>query len=140
VLRLRITGAAILSIFLIARAEAEPTVQGRWLTDDGKGVVSIASCGAHICGRIVEVLDKRPGVPKTDVNNPDPHMRNRPILGLTTLSGFTGSGSAWRGGRAYDPKSGRSYRSSLELNPDGSLKLTGCLLFICQSRRWTRAG
>jgi uncharacterized protein (DUF2147 family) len=125
---------------LITGAEAQPTVQGRWLTDDGKGIVIIAPCGAHICGRIVEVLDRRPNVPKTDVKNPDPNLRNRPILGLTTLSGFTGADSAWRGGRAYDPKSGRSYRSSLELNPDGSLKLTGCLLFLCQSRRWTRAG
>jgi uncharacterized protein (DUF2147 family) len=140
VLKLRIAGAVLPSIFLIAAAQSEPTVQGRWLTDDGKGIVNIARCGAQICGRIVEVLDKRPNVPKTDINNPDPHLRNRPILGLTALSGYTGSGSAWRGGRAYDPKSGRSYRSSLELNPDGSLKLTGCLLFICQSRRWTRAG
>jgi uncharacterized protein (DUF2147 family) len=138
VLGFRIASAILLSISGIARAEAELTVQGRWLTDDGKGIVSIVRCGAQICGHIAEVLDKRPTVPKTDVNNPDPHLRNRPILGLTTLSGFTGSGTAWRGGRAYDPKTGRSYRASLNLNPDGSLKLTGCLLFICQSRRWTR--
>ena len=45
---------------------------------------------------------------------------------------------AGEGGRAYDPKSGQSYRSSLKLEPDGSLKLTGCVLFICESRRWTR--
>jgi hypothetical protein len=81
-----------------------------------------------------------PSVPKTDVNNPDPNLRSRPILGLQTLSGFTRDGAVWSGGRAYDPKSGRSYRATLQLNPDGSLKLTGCVLFICQSRRWTRSG
>jgi uncharacterized protein (DUF2147 family) len=112
-------------------------VLGRWLTDDGKGVVRIGSCGSRLCGWIVQVLDKRPNVPKTDVNNPDPRLRSRPIVGLPTLLGFSRSGSAWRDGRAYDPKSGRSYRSSLELNRDGSLKVTGCILFLCQSRRWT---
>jgi uncharacterized protein (DUF2147 family) len=59
---------------------------------------------------------------------------------LQTLSGFTRDGAAWKNGRAYDPKSGRSYRATLALNPDGSLKVTGCVLFICRSLRWTRAG
>ncbi len=129
--------ALFLYLASAAPAAAAPTVQGRWLTDDGKGVVRIASCGSQLCGWIVQVLDKRPNVPKTDVNNPDPRLRNRPIVGLPTLLGFSRSGSVWSNGRAYDPKSGRSYRASLELNRDGSLKVTGCVLFICQSRRWT---
>jgi uncharacterized protein (DUF2147 family) len=133
-----LAGAVLLAVCPIALARAEPSVAGRWLTDDGKGIVGIFACGPHICGRIVEVLDNRPNVPRTDVNNPDRRLRSRPILGLTTLSGFTESGSVWSGGRAYDPKSGRSYRSSLALNRDGTLKVTGCLLFICQSKRWTR--
>lgn len=138
-LKLRLACALVLLMLPVAPARGEPTVAGLWLTDDGKGVVRIAPCGMRLCGWIVEVLDKGPGVPQTDVNNPDPRLRGRPILGLPTLSGFTRSGSTWRDGRAYDPKSGRTYRSSLELAPDGSLKLTGCVLFICQSRRWTRA-
>jgi uncharacterized protein (DUF2147 family) len=79
-------------------------------------------------------------VPATDVNNPDPHLRSRSLVGLETLSGFTRDGVVWRGGHAYDPKSGRTYRAALQVNPDGSLKLTGCVMFLCQSRRWTRAG
>jgi uncharacterized protein (DUF2147 family) len=129
---------ACLFMLAAATAEAAPTVQGLWLTDDHKGIVRIAPCGAQLCGRIAKVLDQRPNVPKTDVNNPDPRLRNRPIKGLPTLTGFTRSGAVWRGGRAYDPKSGRSYRSTLELERDGSLKVTGCVLFVCQSRRWTR--
>ena len=46
----------------------------------------------------------------------------------------------WEGGRAYDPKSGSSYKSSLRLNADGSLRVTGCVLFVCRSKRWTRVG
>jgi uncharacterized protein (DUF2147 family) len=121
-----------------AAAAAPSSVQGLWLTDDHKGVVQIAPCGSHMCGRIAKVLDSGPDVPKTDVHNPDPRLRARPLVGLVTLTGFSGSGSDWSGGRAYDPKSGKSYRSNLRLNPDGSLNVSGCILFLCESRRWTR--
>jgi uncharacterized protein (DUF2147 family) len=121
-----------------AAAATAPSVQGLWLTDDHKGIVQIAPCGARMCGRIAKVLDSGPNVPKTDVHNPNPALRSRPILGLATLTGFSGSGSDWSGGRAYDPKSGKSYRSTLKLNPDGSLNVSGCVFFICESRRWTR--
>lgn len=127
-------------LLLLLPGNAAPGIEGMWLTDDRKGVVRIGPCGAQMCGWIAQVLDKRPGVPSTDVSNPDPKLRQRPILGLQTLSGFTREGGVWKNGRAYDPKSGRSYRATLQLNPDGSLKVTGCVLFICRSLRWTRAG
>jgi uncharacterized protein (DUF2147 family) len=118
-----------------AAVSASP-MDGLWLTDDQKGVVRIGACGGHICGWVVRVLVRGPNVPTRDVHNPDPNLRGRAILGMPVLTGFAADGS---GGRAYDPKSGRSYRTSMSLNPDGSLTVTGCLiLFLCQSARWTR--
>jgi uncharacterized protein (DUF2147 family) len=133
-----IIGIFALPLALLLAAAAPPSIEGLWRTDDGKGLVRIAPCGAHMCGRIARVVDRGPGVPATDAENPDPKLRGRPILGLPILTGFTRSGNAWRGGRAYDPKTGRSYRASLALNPDGSLRVTGCVLIVCRSRRWTR--
>jgi uncharacterized protein (DUF2147 family) len=130
----------LLPLLALMLGNAPPSVQGLWLTDDHKGVVRIAPCGSHICGRIARVLDRTPGVPSTDVKNPDVRLRNRPILALPVLTGFSGAGAVWRGGRAYDPTSGNSYRATLELNPDGSLEVTGCVLFVCRSKRWTRSG
>jgi len=127
------------SLLMMAASSGGADIAGLWRTDDGKGLVRIEPCGAQMCGRIVRVLHTRPNVPRTDVNNPDRQLRSRPLVGLLTLSGFARSGSVWTGGRAYDPQSGKSYRSSLQLNPDGSLKVSGCVLFICQSRRWSRA-
>ena len=123
----------------LAAAAAVPSVGGLWRTDDGSAVVEIAPCGQQMCGRIARVLDTRPVVPKTDANNPDPKLRSRALVGLLTLWGFSRDGAAWTGGRAYDPKSGKTYRAELALNRDGSLKVTGCVLFVCQSKRWTRA-
>lgn len=119
-------------------AAAAPSVEGQWRTDDGSAVVEIAPCGPQLCGRIARVLASGPDVPRTDVNNSDPARRTRPLVGLQILSGFHPGPKAWEGGRAYDPKSGRSYDASLRLNPDGSLRVTGCVLIVCQSVRWTR--
>ena len=123
---------------LSAASDTRSGIEGSWLTDDGKAVVTIRPCGPKMCGYIAKVLNKDPSVPTTDVKNADPRLRGRPILGMSILTGFTPAGNVWKGGRAYDPKTGRSYRSTLGLNGDGSLKVTGCVLFICQSQRWTR--
>lgn len=132
--------ATLLMLLPLPGAAAAPSIEGLWLTDDGKALVRIAACGQRMCGRIARVLDTAPNVPKTDVNNPDPSRRNQPILGLQVLSGFRGGPTQWTGGQAYDPKSGSRYTSSLRLNADGSLRVTGCVLFVCRSKRWTRSG
>ena len=136
---LRALFAASLLLAPLSGAAAAPSIEGLWRTDDGKALVRIAACGQRMCGTIARVLDTSPDVPRTDVNNPDRNRRNRPIVGLQILSGFTGGPTEWTGGQAYDPKSGSSYKSSLRLNADGSLRVTGCVLFVCRSKRWTRS-
>ncbi|MGZ3250703.1 MAG: DUF2147 domain-containing protein [Croceibacterium sp.] len=128
-----------LALAVAAPAMAGPSIEGLWLNDDHKGLVRIAPCGAKLCGIIAKVLDTDPRAPKTDIHNADPKLRNRPILGVAVLTGFERHGDMWRNGRAYDPEGGKSYKSTLQLNPDGSLRVTGCVFFICESRRWTRA-
>lgn len=136
----RILLALLLMLALPAAVAAAPAVEGRWLTDDGSAVIEIAPCGREMCGRIARVLAAGPDVPRADVNNPDRARRTRPLVGLRILWGFAPAAASWDGGRAYDPKSGNSYDASLRLNTDGSLRVTGCVLVICRSRRWTRAG
>jgi uncharacterized protein (DUF2147 family) len=131
--------AALALLAPLPGAATAASVEGLWLTDDGKAVIRIAPCGNRMCGRIARVLDTGPNVPSTDVNNPDPTRRTQPIVGLQVLSGFRGGPTQWTGGQAYDPKSGSSYKSSLRLNADGSLRVTGCVLFVCRSKRWTRS-
>jgi uncharacterized protein (DUF2147 family) len=121
-----------------AAAPAASPMDGLWLTDDHKGVVRIGPCGQRICGWIVRVLDRGPGVPTHDINNPDRSLRRRAILGLPVLSGFLPYRGSWIGGTAYDPKSGRSYRASLRLGAGGALEVTGCVLLFCRTKTWTR--
>jgi len=120
------------------RTQGGAEVTGRWLTDDRSGVIDIAPCGSALCGRLVSVLD--PKAPGRDINNPDPALRHRALVGISILSGLTRKGQEWSGGQAYDPKAGRSYRAAIRLAPDGRLDVTGCLLVICRTKHWTRAG
>ena len=129
----------MLALFAAIALAAPATVAGDWVNQDRSALVRVAPCGPQLCGTVLRVLARGPGVPTTDVNNPDPRLRAHPLVGLRVLSGFARAGSRWTGGRAYDPKSGRSYRSTVELNRDGTLKVTGCVLFICRSQAWTRA-
>jgi uncharacterized protein (DUF2147 family) len=133
---------ALLCLALGSGAVAQPDrsarIEGKWLTDDGTAVVVIDHCGREICGAIATVLDKGKDVPTADVENPDQRLRSRPLVGLTVLSGFRIDGAGWRGGRAYDPKTGRSYRSTLALDGARRLVVTGCILFICRSMVWQR--
>jgi uncharacterized protein (DUF2147 family) len=119
---------------------ASPMIDGRWITQDRTAVVTIAPCASGLCGTVTRVLAHAANVPTTDVNNPDARLRSRPLVGLQILSGFRKQGVVWKGGLAYDPKSGRAYKASLTLNPGGTLTVTGCLFIICRSQRWTRVG
>ena len=126
-------------LFPATAALAVPSVQGDWYTEDHSAIIHIAPCGPHMCGTIARVLNRGPNVPTRDINTPDPRLRARPILGMPILTGFSPAGGQWTGGHAYDPQTGRSYRATLALQANGQLEVTGCVLFICRSKDWTRA-
>lgn len=128
---------AILALLAAGSAHAAPPIAGRWLTENGKAVVTIGACGPVTCGRIAQVLVPTPGVTPTDRNNPDPKLRSRPVEGLEILSGFTAGGQDWRG-RIYDPEAGKWYKSVIAREP-GGLKVQGCVMMFCRSQHWKPA-
>ena len=128
---------SILVAALPAVAHAAEPVTGRWLTDDGKAIVTIGTCGNTVCGKISKVLKPRPGGPAVDANNPDPKLRDRPIEGLQFLTGFTPKGDSWNG-KIYSPEEGKTYKSVLTRDGADALKVKGCVLFFCKTQVWTR--
>ncbi len=117
-------------------AQAAQPVTGRWATVDGKAIVQIAPCGQHLCGKIEKIVKPTPGRPQTDIKNPDPALRSKPLVGLALLSGFKDDGDLWRG-TIYDPEGGKSYTSKVSRNSDGTLKVQGCIAFFCKTQTWT---
>ena len=131
----------LLSLSCLAAASAAaaaPDITGNWIVQDRTAVIAVERCAASLCGRVAKALVIKPNYPQTDIHNPNPALRKRPLIGLQILSGFVAGADRWERGTIYDPESGKSYKSYLRLNPDGSLKVSGCILFLCQSQRWTR--
>lgn len=128
----------LFAVLLSGPAFAAAPVTGRWFTPEKDSVVEIGPCGNKVCGRIQRILAPQPKGPPRDVNNPDPKLRNRPILGMTILSGFMDDGKSWKGS-IYDPRRGKTYKSYLSMQPGGKLKVQGCLGPFCQSQLWSRA-
>jgi uncharacterized protein (DUF2147 family) len=132
-----ILGAGLVGMTAVAAQAAEP-ITGRWLTEDGKAIVTIGTCGDTVCGKVTTVLKPTPGAPMTDVYNPDPALRKRPIEGLPILSGFVAKGDSWSG-KIYSPEEGKTYKSILKRSGPNALDVKGCILFFCKTQVWTRA-
>ena len=140
----RLALAAAATLALASSAEAAATVQGDWLTQSGSAKVRVAPCaGGRLCGTVVWMknpIDRDTGKPQLDERNPDPALRGRPIVGLQLIKDFRAApGGRWTGGTIYDPESGKTYASKLGLNPDGTLKVEGCISIICQAQTWKPA-
>lgn len=130
--------ALVLPLLAASPAQAAASVSGQWLTTEKDSIVEIGPCGAALCGKIARILKPNPKGPSVDANNPDPKLRSRPILGMAILTGFRDTGKAWEG-TIYDPRAGKTYRSYLTLQPNGTLAVKGCLGPFCKTMNWTRA-
>jgi uncharacterized protein (DUF2147 family) len=134
--------AAALAVSFVSSAQAASVV-GDWRTADGLANVRIAPCGEKLCGTIDWLKhpnDKITGLPRKDPLNPDPKLRDRPLLGLPLLRDFVAAGpDHWSGGTIYDPDSGKTYDSKMTLRADGALKVEGCVVIFCRAQVWTPA-
>lgn len=133
--------ATLIAAFLLGAgpALAADAIAGRWITEERDAVIEIKRCGSTTCGRITRFLVAPPdGIDQRDINNPDPDLRRRKLLGLPVLFGFREESDLWRG-RIYDPKSGKSYRSVIRRTSANTIEVKGCIGPFCQAQVWRRA-
>jgi len=102
-------------------------ITGNWLSeknDEGKQVsVEIFNCGEKICGKI------------TDVHNSD----NTSIIGKSIIEDMNKKGDTnYSGGRIYAADEDKWYKSKIKVEDADTLKVSGCVAFICRSQVWTR--
>jgi uncharacterized protein (DUF2147 family) len=140
---MRILLAAVLAAVASPALAAEPG-EGDWLVQGGSARVRIAPCAdrpERLCGIFTWLKSDKPGKPVLDASNPDPKLRARPLNGSTFIRDFRRVAvGRWTGGKIYSPEEGKTYDSKMQVAPDGTLKLAGCVLFICQSQTWKRPG
>ncbi|MDY7092679.1 MAG: DUF2147 domain-containing protein [Acidobacteriota bacterium] len=136
-----------------ALAQDADAILGVWRTaetDKGYSHVKIYRDGDTYSGKIIWL--KKPtygpeegpeleGKEKTDRQNPDKKLRERPIVGLELLEGFTydAGDQEWGGGTIYDPEKGKTYKSYMKLDGD-TLMVRGYIGFSLLGRttEWSR--
>jgi uncharacterized protein (DUF2147 family) len=118
---------------------------GIWDTEGGKAQVQISPCGQVLCGATVWLAEPltEEGAPKRDTNNPEEGLRGREIVGLRILWDMqpASDGRSARNGRIYDPESGKTYHSRMQLQGDDELRVRGYVgtPMLGRSVTWTRA-
>jgi uncharacterized protein (DUF2147 family) len=102
-------------------------IVGTWLNEEGTGQIEIFKIGSSYYGKInwlKEPIDTVTGKPRTDKENPDPALKNKPLLGLVNLKGFVFDGDdEWEDGTIYDPKNGKTYKCYMKFEDPSKKKL-----------------
>ena len=120
-------------------------ILGSWKTDGGDARLEFFKCGKKICGKIAwmkepnytDSKDGPIGKAKVDRKNPNPELRNRPILGLQVLNGLISKGDKqWGNGICYDPETGKSYKCKMKLASPQRLELRGYIGFSLFGRNY----
>ena len=138
-----ISWAAALPVFLFAvgifavagftapqvLAASTDNLKGTWTSkEEGDSLIEIYDCGEHLCGRLVSLTEPLgdDDLPKKDTKNQDESLRDRPLAGIIFLTGFTYNAQkkAWDGGRIYNARDGKTYKSTLTFE-DGELNVRG---------------
>jgi uncharacterized protein (DUF2147 family) len=108
--------------------------------DNGKVTVRVAACGSNLCGKVVGL--KKPiddkGRPRLDKENPNPALRSRPVIGLTILSNMKPVGNDRWAGTIYNPDDGYTYTSKMKLQSAKTMKVQGCVAFICKTMKFVK--
>jgi uncharacterized protein (DUF2147 family) len=132
--------AVLLASFLLvsetfAGGQSARDAFGLWEHPENGSRMLLYPCGSGLCSKIEFVADDQ----KVDRHNPDPAMRNRPIVGLVILDYAREAGPKTWVGNLYNRIDGRSYSGKLKLKSLDTLEVTGCTaIVICRSVIWRR--
>ena len=125
--------------FLNSNIFADANIFGYWLTSGS--IVKVENCDNLVCGKIITVFVEDGIDPNSilDKNNKNKSLRERALVGVDLLSEFQinrEDQKTFKGGKIYDPRSGRTYNSNLYYKPSGNLKVEGCLRSFCRGEEW----
>jgi uncharacterized protein (DUF2147 family) len=130
---MKINSLLFTPVFFIALNSAAQKIKpddivGTWVAGENKAKVQIYKVGNKYHGRITWLRDPvKNGRPKTDVKNPDPKLRNTPIVGLVVLRNFIYDDREWLSGEIYDPSNGKEYSCKITMPDPNTLKVRGYL-------------
>ena len=139
--KLGITAAILFGLTAVAAPALASEATGVWKMANGKVTVKVSPCGGNLCGTVVALKKPRDdkGRPRLDKENPNPALRQRPVIGLTILSNMKQRGNGYWVGTIYNPDDGNTYSSQMELQNPNTMKVNGCVAAVfCKSMTFVR--
>lgn len=126
----------------VSYAQKTDDILGKWLNASGEGHIEIYKKGDKYFGKLAWIKEPNDenGKPKTDIKNPNPSFRNKPVFGIELLKDFIFEDKRWTDGSIYDPKSGKTYSCNLTLKDQNHLNVRGYIgiSLIGRSEVWKR--
>ncbi len=104
-------------------AVTKADILGTWVNQAGDGLIEITLQQEKYSGTIMGGTD---GEDRKDINNPDPALRDRSLLGVKILGDlFYRENNMWAGGWIYDPNNGKTYKCKMKLTDSKTLEIRG---------------
>jgi uncharacterized protein (DUF2147 family) len=124
-------------------AQSADKIVGTWLNEEKDGKIEIYKAGSKYNGKIVwgkELYEPDGKTSRTDRKNPDEKLKGRKLEGLVILTNFTYDDGEWKGGKIYDPKSGKTYSCVMRFK-GSNLEIRGYMGVSMFGRTtiWTKA-
>ncbi|MCT4623716.1 MAG: DUF2147 domain-containing protein [Schleiferiaceae bacterium] len=125
-------------------AQKADDILGVWYNEEKDGKIEVFKKNGKYHGKIIWIKDNTNddgSSPRIDVNNPDPMLAKRTIVGTLILHDLIWDDYEWDEGEIYDPKSGKTYSCYAKLESKNELFVKGFVGFavIGRSTIWTRA-
>jgi uncharacterized protein (DUF2147 family) len=137
----------VLAFFFSIKIQAQvisegDKVLGVWLSEEKDGKVEIYKAGNKYMGKLIwsNKMYEADGVTsKKDLKNAEEKLRNRNLKDLLLLTDFVFEDGAWTDGKIYDPKSGKTYSSTMKLQGN-TLNIRGYvgISLLGRTTVWTR--
>ena len=135
-------GLALLLIVAAQTSVASDGIEGVWVTDDGDDLIEFRLQDEQPTGFIAGSISdpERTEPARYDEHNPDPNLRERPLIGLAIFTDLRATRSNKWKGRVYDPNTGKTYKCKITLVDANTLKVRGYLgiSLLGRTQVWNR--
>jgi len=124
----------------------EPSPVGNWKTIDDKtgkvkSIVKITETNGELQGVVEKVFS-----PPTESEHPicdkcEGERKDKPVIGMTIMSGLKKTGDEYTGGQILDPAEGKTYKCRIKLAEDGkTLNMRGFIgiSLLGRTQTWLR--
>lgn len=120
-------GICLLVLWLLPATTLADDLAGLWVTGDGQAVIELVPESRDLQAVLrLAIPPPQDDLDRTlvDANNPDPTLRQRPLVNLELGRLAPSGGNRWSG-RLYDPESGDTFRVRATCLQPGVIELRG---------------